>query len=394
MERAVILEGARTPVGRFLGSFAETPAVELGTIAAREAMRRANVAAEDVDQTIVGHARQAGNGPNTGRQVSVGAGVPVEVAAYNVNMACGSGMKAVQLASQQIALGDAEVVLAGGMENMTRVPFLLDRMRAGYRMGNATVYDAMYRDGLLDPLCGLVMGETAQNLVDEYDISRDEQDEFALWSQQRAAAGSEERAREIVEVEAPTPNGKGTITVSQDEHPRPDSTLEGLAKLQPVFREGGSVTAGNSAGITDGAAALVVMSESRARAEGREPLARIAGMSWAGVPPEIMGIGPVPATKKVLERVGLSLADIDLIELNEAFAAQVIACERELKFDRDRLNLLGGGISVGHPIGMSGARILLTLAYQMRERQATLGLATLCISGGQGLAVVLERGDR
>ena len=390
----MILEGARTPVGRFLGSFAETPTVELGTIAAREAMRRANVAPEDVDQTIVGHARQAGNGPNTGRQVSIRAGVPEDVAAYNVNMACGSGMKAVQLAAQQIALGDAEVVLAGGMENMTRVPFLLDRMRAGYRMGNATVDDAMYRDGLLDPLCGLLMGETAENLVDRYDISRDEQDEFALSSQQRAAAGGEERAREIVAVEATARDGKGTITVSADEHPRPDSTLEGLAKLTPVFREGGSVTAGNSAGITDGAAALVVMAESRARAEGREPLARIAGMSWAGVPPEIMGIGPVPATKKVLEQVGLSLADIDLIELNEAFAAQVIACERELKFDRDRLNLLGGGISVGHPIGMSGARILLTLAYQMRERDAALGLATLCISGGQGLAVVLERGDR
>ncbi|HZN43368.1 MAG TPA: acetyl-CoA C-acetyltransferase [Actinomycetota bacterium] len=394
MERAVILEGARTPVGRFLGSFVEMPVVELGTLAAREALRRASVAAEDVDQTIVGHARQAGNGPNTGRQVSVRAGVPEDVAAYNVNMACGSGMKAVQLAAQQIALGDAEVVLAGGMENMTRVPFLLDRMRTGYRMGNATVYDAMYRDGLLDPLCGLVMGETAENLVDKYDISRDEQDEFALSSQQKAAAGAEERAREIVEVEAPAPNGKGTITVSEDEHPRPDTTLEGLAKLSPVFREGGSVTAGNAAGITDGAAALVVMAESRARAEGREPLARIAGMSWAGVPPEIMGIGPVPATKKVLEQVGLSLADIDLIEINEAFAAQVIACERELKFDRDRLNLLGGGISVGHPIGMSGARILLTLAYQMRERDAALGLATLCISGGQGLAIVLERGDR
>ena len=390
----MILEGARTPVGRFLGSFAEMAVVELGTLAAREAMRRASVGPEDVDQTIVGHARQAGNGPNTGRQVSVRAGVPEDVAAYNVNMACGSGMKAVQLAAQQIALGDAEVVLAGGMENMTRVPFLLDRMRTGYRMGNATVYDAMYRDGLLDPLCGLVMGETAENLVDRYDISRDEQDEFALSSQQKAAAGAEERAREIVEVEAPALNGKGMITVSEDEHPRPDTTLEGLAKLSPVFREGGSVTAGNAAGITDGAAALVVMAESRARAEGREPLARIVGMSWAGVPPEIMGIGPVPATKKVLEQVGLSLADIDLIEINEAFAAQVIACERELKFDRDRLNLLGGGISVGHPIGMSGARILLTLAYQMRERDAALGLATLCISGGQGLAIVLERGDR
>jgi len=391
MERAVIVEGARTPIGRFLGSFAEAPTVELGAAAAVEALRRAGVAPDDVDQTIVGHARQAGNGPNTGRQVSIGAGVPEEVAAYNVNMACGSGMKAVQLGAQQIALGDAEVVLAGGMENMSRVPFLLDRMRTGYRLGNATVYDAMYRDGLLDPLCGLVMGETAENLVDRYDISREEQDEFALESQRKAASGAADRAAEIVPVEATEPSGKGTITVTEDEHPRPDSSLDGLAKLPPVFRDEGSVTAGNAAGITDGAAAMVLMSEPRARAEGRDPLARVIGMSWAGVSPEIMGIGPVPATKKVLERTGLSLADVDLIEINEAFAAQVIACERELKFDRDRLNLLGGGISLGHPVGMSGARILLTLAYQMRARDKALGLATLCISGGQGLAVVLER---
>ena len=391
MERAVILEGARTPIGRFLGSFAETTAVELGTIAATEALKRTGITPDQVDQTIFGHARQAGNGPNTGRQVSIHAGVPEEISAFNVNIACGSGMKAVQLGAQQIALGDAEVVLAGGMENMTRVPFLLDRMRAGYRMGNATVYDAMYRDGLLDPLCGLLMGETAENLVDRYDISREEQDEFAQESQRKAATGAATRASEIVPFEAKDPAGKGSIVVGEDEHPRPDTTLEGLAKLTPVFREGGSVTAGNSAGITDGAASMILMSESRARAEGREPLARIAGMSWAGVPPEIMGIGPVPATKKVLEKTGLSLADIDLIEINEAFAAQVIACERELKFDRNRLNLLGGGISLGHPIGMSGARILLSLAYQMRERGAALGLATLCISGGQGLAVVLER---
>ena len=391
MERAVILEGARTPIGKFLGSFAETTTVELGTVAAKEALKRAGITANEVDQTIVGHARQAGNGPNTGRQVSIHAGVPEDVSAFNVNIACGSGMKAVQLGAQQIALGDAEVVLAGGMENMTRVPFLLDRMRTGYRMGNATVFDAMYRDGLLDPLCGLLMGETAENLVDRYDISREEQDEFALESQRKASIGADARAAEIVPVEAKDPAGKGTIVVSQDEHPRPDTTPEGLARLTPVFREGGSVTAGNSAGITDGAAAMILMSESRAHVEGREPLALIAGMSWAGVPPEIMGIGPVPATRKVLEKTGLSLADIDLIEINEAFAAQVIACERELKFDRDRLNLLGGGISLGHPIGMSGARILLSLAYQMRERGAALGLATLCISGGQGLAVVLER---
>jgi acetyl-CoA C-acetyltransferase len=391
MEHAVILEGARTPIGRFLGSFAELPAVELGVLAAREAMRRSRVEPDQIDQTILGHARQAGNGPNTGRQVSVRAGVPVEVSAYNVNIACGSGMKAVQLGAQQIALGDSEVVLAGGMENMTRVPFLLDRMRTGYRMGDAQVYDAMYRDGLLDPLCGLIMGETAENLVDRYGLSRAEQDEFALESQQKAAAGARARAAELFAVEAPAGQGTGKGTVTDDEHPRPDTTLERLAELKPVFREGGSVTAGNSSGITDGAAAMLLMSASRAEAEGRQPLARIIGMSWAGVPPEIMGIGPVPATKKVLERTGLSLADIDLIEINEAFAAQVLACERELKFDRDRLNVHGGGISLGHPIGMSGARIILSLAYAMRSRGAALGLATLCISGGQGLAVVLER---
>jgi acetyl-CoA C-acetyltransferase len=322
--------------------------------------------------------------------VSVKAGVPVEVGAYNVNIACGSGMKAVQVGAQQIALGDSEVVLAGGMENMTRVPFLLPQMRLGYRLGNADVVDAMYRDGLLDPLSGLIMGETAENLVDMYDITREEQDEFALESQQKASAGRERRAAEIVAVEAPGPKGS-TLTVTEDEHPRPDTTLEALERLEPVFREGGSVTAGNSAGITDGAAAMVLMSESRATSDGREPLARILGLSWAGVPPEIMGIGPVPATKKVLERTGLSLADIDLIEINEAFAAQVIACERELKIDRDRLNVNGGGISIGHPIGMSGARIILSLAYEMRTRGAALGLATLCISGGQGLAVILER---
>jgi len=391
MERAVILDGARTPIGKFLGAYSELPAVELGVLAASEAMHRAGVAPDQIDQTILGHARQAGNGPNTGRQVSVRSGVPVEVSAYNVNIACGSGMKAVQLGAQQIQLGDAEVVLAGGMENMTRVPFILDRMRTGYRLGDAQVYDAMYRDGLLDPLCGLVMGETAEILADRYDVTREEQDEFALESQRKAEASKEARAQEMFAVEAPDPRGGGAIPVTGDEHPRPQTDLEALGRLKPVFREGGTVTAGNASGITDGAAALVLMGESRARAEGREPLARVAGMSWAGVEPEVMGIGPVPATKKVLEKTGLSLADIDLIEINEAFAAQVIACERELKFDRDRLNVWGGGISLGHPIGMSGARLLLTLGYQMRNRGAALGLATLCISGGQGLAVILER---
>jgi acetyl-CoA C-acetyltransferase len=392
MDAAVILEGARTPIGKFLGSFAETPAVDLGTMAAVEALARAGVEPSEVDQTIVGHARQAGNGPNTGRQVSIRAGVPQEVSAYNVNIACGSGMKAVQLGAQQIMLGQSEVVLAGGMENMTRVPYLLPDMRTGHRLGHTEAVDAMYRDGLLDPLCGLIMGETAENLVDRYDISRAEQDAFALESQQKAEAGKIARAAEMFPVEVRS--GRTSTTVTEDEHPRPEATMESLARLAPVFRDGGSVTAGNSSGLTDGAAAIVLMSEARAHAEGRRPLARVIGMSWAGVDPAIMGIGPVPATKKVLESTGLSLADIDVIEINEAFAAQVIACERELKFDRDRLNLRGGGISVGHPIGMSGARILLSLAYQMRERDLALGLATLCISGGQGLAVVLERSER
>ncbi|MGZ4150020.1 MAG: thiolase family protein [Actinomycetota bacterium] len=389
MQSTGILEGARTPVGKFLGSFADTPTVDLGVLASVEAMRRSNVTPEQIDQTIIGHARQAGNGPNTGRQVSVRAGVPIEVSAYNVNIACGSGMKSVQLGAQQIALGDSEVVLAGGMENMTRVPFLLPQLRMGQRLGNTEILDGMYKDGLLDPLCGLIMGETAENLVDMYDISREEQDRFALESQQKAASGAERRAEEMFPVQT-TLSGK-PITVTQDEHPRPETTLETLAKLKPVFRTDGSVTAGNSSGLTDGAAAMVLMSESRAKAEGREPLARIVAMSWAAVPPEIMGIGPVPATRKVLEKTGLTIADFDLIEVNEAFAAQVIACERELKFDRDKLNLKGGGISVGHPIGCSGARIILALAYELRATGKSLGLATLCISGGQGLAVVLER---
>ena len=385
----MIVEGARTPIGKFLGTFADTTTVELGTAAAVEAMRRAHVDPQAVEQTILGHARQAGNGPNTGRQVSVRAGVPLEVSAFNVNLACGSGMKAVQLAAQQIVLGDSEVVLAGGMENMTRVPHLLPDMRLGHRLGDATVVDAMYRDGLLDPLCGLIMGETAENLVDRYEVSREEQDAFAVESQHKAAESAEKRAREMFPL---TTTLRGTeVVATEDEHPRPDANAETLGRLAPVFRDGGSVTAGNSSGITDGAAAMLLMSEARAAAEGREPLATVLGWSWAGVPPEIMGIGPVPATQKVLERTGLTLSDIELIEINEAFAAQVIACERELKFDRDLVNVRGGGISLGHPIGMSGARIILSLAYEMRERGVSLGLATLCVSGGQGLAVVLER---
>jgi acetyl-CoA C-acetyltransferase len=390
MERAVIVEGARTPIGKFLGSFSEVPVVDLAITATLEALRRAGVAPTDVDEAVFGHARQAGNGPNTARQVSYRAGMGESVPAHTVNMACGSGTKAVELGANEIALGNAEVVVAGGYENMTRTPALLDRIRFGYRMGNATVYDGMYRDGFLDPLCGLVMGETAENLARKYSIPRQEQDEFALQTQQKTEAGKVRRAREIVPMDVTGRKGE-TTSVIEDEHPRPETTLEGLAALKPVFADDGTVTPGNSSGITDGAAALVLMSESRARAEGREPLARLVASASAGVDPAYMGIGVVPAVQKVLERTGLSINDFEVVEINEAFAAQVLAVDRELKLDHDRLNPNGGAIALGHPIGMSGARIVLTTAYEMREKGYSLGLAALCVSGGQGMAVILER---
>ena len=390
MELAVIVEGARTPIGKFLGSFTDVPAVDLGIRATQEALRRAAIEPSDVDIAVYGHARQAGNGPNTARQVAYRSGIPQEVPAFTVNMACGSGVKAIEVAAQQVMLGEAEVAVAGGYENMTRTPAILDRMRLGYRMGNAPVHDGMYRDGFLDPLCGLVMGETAENLARKYSIPRQEQDEFALRTQQKAEAGKERRAKEIVPVDVPGRKGE-TITVTEDEHPRPETTLEGLTKLPPVFAEDGTVTAGNSSGLTDGAAAAIVMSESRAKAEGRESLARIVSSSSAGVDPAYMGIGVVPAVQKVLEKTGLSMADFEVVEINEAFAAQVLAVDRELKLDHDRLNPNGGAIALGHPIGMSGARIVLTAAYEMREKGYSLGMAALCISGGQGIAMVLER---
>jgi acetyl-CoA C-acetyltransferase len=389
VETAVILEGARTPIGKFLGALAEVSTVELGVTATKEALRRANVAPEEVQELVFGHARQAGNGPNTGRQVAYRSGIPQEVPAFNVNMACGSGTKAVQVAAEQIALGNAEVVVAGGMENMSRTPYLMDRARTGYRMGNAEVADGMYRDGFVDPLSGCIMGETAENLAKKYGIPREEQDEFALASQRKAAEGRERRAKETIPVEVAGRKGETTL-VTDDEHPR-ETTLEQLAKLKPTFAADGTVTPGSSSGITDGAAAMVLMSETRARAEGRTPLAKLVAFASAGVDPAYMGIGVVPATRKVLDKTGLSLQDFDVIELNEAFAAQVLACDRELKLDHDRLNPKGGAIALGHPIGMTGARIVLTAAYELRERGLDLALATLCISGGMGMAVVLER---
>jgi acetyl-CoA C-acetyltransferase len=391
MERVVILEGARTPIGRFLGAFSEVPAVDLGIHAVKAALGRAGVETRDVDELVFGHARQAGNGPNPARQVAYRSGFGEEKPAFTVNMACGSGTKAIQVAAEQIMLGNAEVVVAGGQENMTRTPFLLDRMRFGYRMGDATVYDGMSKDGFLDPLCGLIMGETAENLARKYSIPRTEQDEFALRSQEKADASWDRRAKEIAPIDVAGPKGQ-TTPVDRDEQPRPGTTLEALAALKPVFDQGsGTITAGNSSGITDGAAAVVLMSESRAKAEGREPLARIVAYASAGVDPAYMGIGVVPATRKVLDKTGLHLQDFEVIELNEAFAAQVLACDRELKLDHDRLNPNGGAIALGHPIGMTGARIVLTAAYEMREKGYSLGLATLCISGGMGMAMVLER---
>jgi acetyl-CoA C-acetyltransferase len=390
VERAVIVEGARTPIGKFLGAFTEVPPVELGIAATEEALRRANVDPAEVDGLVYGHARQAGNGPNTARQVAYRSGLGEEKPAFTVNMACGSGVKAIEVAAGDIALGNAAVVVAGGMENMTRTPAILDRMRLGYRMGNAPLHDGMYRDGFLDPLCGLMMGETAENLARKYNITREEQDEFALASQRKTEASVERRAREIVAVNAPGPKNE-TVTVTEDEHPRADTTPEVLAKLKPVFSDDGTVTAGNSSGITDGAASLVLMSESRANAEGRQPLARVVAAASAGVDPAYMGIGVVPAVRKVLEKTGLSLSDFEVVEINEAFAAQVLAVDRELKLDHDRLNPNGGAIALGHPIGMSGARIVLTTAYEMREKGYSLGLAALCISGGMGMAMVLER---
>jgi acetyl-CoA C-acetyltransferase len=390
VERVVIIEGARTPIGKFLGSFAEVPAVDLGLAATKEAMRRAGVSPEQVELGVFGHARQAGNGPNTARQVTYRSDIPKEVPSFTVNMACGSGVKAIETAAQQVMLGEVEVAVAGGYENMTRTPAILDRMRTGYRMGNAPMYDGMYRDGLMDPLCGLVMGETAENLAEKYQIPREEQDEFALRSQQKAEAGKARRAQEIVPIEIPGRKGE-TVTVTEDEHPRPETTLESLAKLKPVFSDEGTVTPGNACGVTDGAATLILAAEAWASSHGREPLARVVAAASAGVDPAYMGIGVVPAVQKVLEKTGLSMSDFDVLEINEAFAAQVLAVDRELKLDHDRLNPNGGAIALGHPIGMSGARIVLSAAYELRDTGGTLGLAALCISGGQGMAMVLER---
>jgi acetyl-CoA C-acetyltransferase len=398
--KSIYLAGAvRTPIGRFGGLLASWTAADLGTAVARESLSRANVRADKVDDSIWGCARQAGGGPNVARQIAFRAGVPDRVPAFTVNQACGSGLRAIILAAEQIALGRVNIVLAGGAESMSQVPYFAAGARWGTRMGHVDLIDGMYRDGFNDPLSGLVMGETAEELAQRYEIGREEQDEYAVRSQQRAARAiaNGKFEAEILplnltrdDLSKSERNEKANL-LAHDEHVRANTTIADLRKLSPVFAREGTVTAGNSSGITDGAAAILVMSEQALNESGVEPLARIVDYEIAGVAPEIMGIGPVPATRALLERQQLSLDEIDLVELNEAFAAQVIACDRDLHFDQDRLNVNGGAIALGHPIGCTGVRITTTLLHEMKKRGARRGLATLCISGGMGIALLVER---
>jgi len=389
----VFLAGAvRTPIGKFGGTLASWTGADLGVAVAKESLQRAGIAPDQITDSIWGCARQAGGGPNVARQITFRAGVPETIPAATINQACGSGLKAIILAVQEIMLGRSDAVLAGGTESMSRVPYFAEGARWGMRMGNTQLVDGMYRDGFSDPLSGLLMGQTAEKLARQYEISRQEQDEFALRSQQRAEAAiaSGRFNEEVMALEISGKKGE-TTSFTRDEHCRAGTTLQDLAKLPPVFYNDGSVTAGNSSGITDGAAAVVVLSEEGLKRFGVTPQARIVDYEICGVAPEIMGIGPVPAVRALLKRQSLNLSDVDLIELNEAFAAQVIACDRELHFDADKLNVNGGAIALGHPIGCTGVRITTTLIHEMHKRQARLGLATLCVSGGMGLALLLER---
>jgi acetyl-CoA C-acetyltransferase len=391
-DEVVILGGCRTPVGSFGGVFKDVPAVQLGAVAAGEALRRSGVAPDQVDEAVIGCVLQAGQGMNVARQVAIRAGLPVSVPSQTVNKVCGSGLKAVVLAAQAVKCGDAEIVLAGGTESMSRAPFLLPGARWGERLGHGQVVDHMIQEGLTDVFGDCHMGITAENLVERCRISREDQDGFAAESQRRAAAALREGRfkAEIVPVTVVGRKGESQA-IERDEYPRPESSLEALSRLKPAFKKDGTVTAGNSSGINDGAAALVVAGAARARALGRAPLARIVSYASAGVDPSVMGIGPVPAVQKALARAGLTAADIDLYELNEAFAAQSLAVLRDLRLDPERVNVNGGAIALGHPIGASGARILVTLLHALKARGLRRGLASLCIGGGQGIAMIVER---
>lgn len=390
MRNVVIVKAKRTPIGSFLGSFTNVTAVELGTVAVKALFEDGAVKPNDVDEVIFGNATQAGNKPNPARQILKNAGIPYSASSYTISMACISGMKSIALAYQSIVAGDADIVVAGGTENMTRRPFILDRMRTGYRLGDGVVIDGMYHDGLACPLCGKPMGRTAENLVDKYHITREEQDFYAALSQQRC-----EQARKAKRfADEMTPVKVGDKIIENDEHPRDGITVEKLSKLPPVFKkveEGGIIHAGASSGIADGASAVLVMAEEKAKKLGLKPMARITGYAIAAVDPEIMGISPVYAVKRLEEKIGVKLDSYDLIELNEAFAAQVLACQRELKFDTNRTNVNGGSIALGHPIGATGVRVVATLLHEMIKRDVRKGLATLCASGGLGMAMSFER---
>ncbi len=392
MREVVIVSAARTPIGSFGGSLASLSAVELGTIAAREAIKRAGIDAAIIDDVIIGNILSAGLGQNVARQVSVYAGIPETVTAMTINKLCGSGLRAVSMAAQFIMLGDAEVILAGGTESMTNAPYLLPKGRYGYRMGDGKIIDSMVHDGLTETFNNYHMGVTAENIAKRWDISREEQDEFALNSQLKAEAAQKagKFKDEIVPVVIPQRKGD-PIVVDTDEYPRHGTTLEKLAKLPPAFDKAGTVTAGNASGINDGAAMLIVMSKQKADELGLKPLATIKSYASVALDPTIMGYGPVPASRKALERIGYTIDQIDLVEANEAFASQSIAVVRDLGLDPAKVNVNGGAIALGHPIGASGARILTSLIYEMGRRNAKTGLATLCIGGGMGTSIIIEK---
>mgnify|MGYP000062584786 FL=1 len=392
MSKKVVIAGAcRTAIGVMGGQFANTSAVELGTIVIKEALKRAGVSPDQVDEVYMGNVIQAGNGQNPARQAAVYAGIPNEVPATTINVLCGSGLHCVNLAAKLIAAGDADIIVAGGMENMTMAPYMLRNGRYGYRMGNATIEDAMIKDGLTDAFHNYHMGITAENICEQWGLTREELDEFAAWSQNKCEKAMAEGKfkDEIVPVEVK--KKKETILVDTDEGPRKGITKEGLAKLRPAFKKDGMVTAGNASGINDGAAALIVMSEEKAKELGVTPMATWIGGELAGCDPAIMGIGPVYSTRKVMKKLGMEIGDFDLIEANEAFAAQSVAVGKDLGFDLSKLNVNGGAIALGHPVGCSGARILVSLLYEMQKEDVHTGLATLCVGGGMGCSAVVKR---
>lgn len=392
MNKAIIISLARTPIGSFNGTLAGVSAKDLASLVIKEALHRAKLAPEQVDEVIMGCVLQAGLGQNVARQAALAAGIPVDKPAMTINQVCGSGLRAVALAAQAIMLGDADIIVAGGTENMNQAPYLLKNARTGYRMGNGEIVDSMINEGLWCAIGNTHMGITAENLAEQYNISREEQDEFAAASQNKAEAAlaSNRFADEIVPVVIPQRRGE-PIVFDRDEFPRQGVTPASLAKLRPAFKKDGTVTAGNASGINDGAAAVVVMSEAKAKELGMLPLVTIRSYASAGVAPEHMGLGPVPATKQALAKAGLALSDIELIEANEAFAAQSLVVAKELGFDMSRVNVNGGAIALGHPIGASGTRILISLISEMQKRDVRLGLATLCVGGGMGVSMIVER---